>query len=380
MPNTTMNLTELTNMRDSLVQIRNALGKFTRNDDPALEPVDDTATIGDVVEVAPVVDGEVDPEATPVTGEIVEIVVEDENGAVVENKAQYRRVANAKVIRNATGGLECYVPVATKTTTANATPKAPATSNTRYVRVANRKSCNENGGRTIADMQAGVPYKPAYPADQYATITKNIAQLNAMIENAIVKDTVKKEIDEALKETGIKTNAATPAGKHFVRTKNFRHVKNNDGTLEVIIDTAGAEDVSEQDLACFTPAPITDGNTAPIEETLAIPTPPVSVEVVVDGIPVATADTLNKAGTKQAATQTNNSGVANTTYNAYHPELQPLLAGNADLQAMLALAHWSEQGGDAQPAQTGVDTLNAAAMEYVGDEAPLEIPVLFPKK
>lgn len=383
-----LTLNEISTLRRNLTAVTNELRKITstpvKNDatpDDTLEVMGDgdgEATIGDIVEVAPTTEeGDVIPDAAPVTGEIVEIVETDVDGNVTENsRKHYRRVQNCKMFRNSKGKIEAYVPV----TVTNAAPKAPAKSKARYVRVINRKSCNtEDGGRTIDDMQAGVPYKPAYPADQYATITKNLAHMSTLLENALgVKETTEKEIDEALKEKGITQNAAQPKGKRYVRTKNYRAVKNSDGTLEVIIDTTGATDVSEKDMGVFTPAPIEDANTAPIEETLAFPIPPVTVEVVVDGVPVTSGSTENKAR-KGKAVQTNNELYDAGIYTSNHPALQPFIATNEDLKAMLALAQFCETPGMMQ-LQTDVATTNAGAEEYFGDAAPLEIPTVFPKE
>jgi hypothetical protein len=239
-------------------------------------------------------------------------------------------------------------------------------------------------------MQAGVKYTPAFPMDDYATVTKNIAKIDALLTNALktanatsIKDTVKSEIDEALKETGITKNSQPgqpgTVSKRYVRTKNYRTVRNAEGMLEVIIDASNATDCGTE-LEKITADSIIDVGTDPIEKTLETPASPVTVEVVMDGIPVS--KTENKAVTPKAVTTHN--AAAPLTSN--HPDLQPFLASNADLQAMLALAKFSEIPANVEMlTKTDANTYNAAVEEnadymFYGDNAPLEMPTLFPAK
>ena len=387
-----MTLNDLKTLRNELVEIHNSLGKLskssrTRNEEDGLleiEVVDDEAEVGDTVLVAPIVDGEVVDTEPEVLGEIIEIVeTADDEPAVEEvtenaRKVRYQRIKNAKVTRNAkTGSYDVLVPIT------NAAPKVmpKATPKPKRYQVINRKSCNTDGGRTIDDMNAGATYTPAFPADQYAKITKNLARIDALIENTMgVKDKVKEEIDEALKETGVTQNVQQPKGKRYVRTKNYRTVKNSDGTLEVVIDASAATDIPDAELECFIPKPPADGNSTPLEDALAgaTPAPPVAVDVILDGIPVASVasvDTTNK-GTLPQPVQTNNEAFG---YTASHPDLQPFLATNSDLQAMLALAQMCEYSDKAAPVQTDVGTVNAEMLENFGDAAPLVPPALFQK-
>jgi len=409
-----MTVKDLKVLRNELVGIRDVFRKTIKNsriknddetDDSSEiveivdieEPELEEAEVGDVVEVAPIIEGEVALDAPEVLGEIVEIVeVKDEEEipvASTENTAQvrYRRIKNCKVLRTKNGSYEVLCPTSLPTITTNAKPKPKASAPKRYVRMVNRKSCNTDSqeGRTIEDMQAGVKYVPAYSMDEYATVTRNIAKIDALLTNTqSIKDTVKTEIDEALKESGIVKNTQS-LKKRYVRTKNFRTVRNTEGLLEVIIDASGASDCSDLELAQITADSIVDANVDPIDKTLETPTSPVVVEVVMDGIPVA--KTENKRATPSklpTATMTHNA--FNTPIpvplTSQHPDLQPFLASNADLHAMLALAQYCEYPGNADSQEKNeVSTYNAAGgtgEEYLpyGDAAPLEMPSLFPSK
>ncbi len=381
-----MTVNDLKVLRNDLVSIQNALKPIIQNArikneeddaDDIIEIVDDpeVAEFGEYVAVAPLgVDGEANTEVAPVIGELLEVVEEDDLQQTIETlpetpvkNVRYQRITNCKVCRTANGNYEVFAPVQPATTT-NAPPKA--TKPKRYVRLVNCKSsCNSDpqAGYTVDDMQVGVKYTPAYPTSDYATVTKNIARIDALLTNAVpIKEAIKSEISDALKESGITKNAQ----KRYVRTKNYRTIKNSEGQLEVIIDASNATDCNASEIAQITADSIADGTATPLEKTLETPTSPVTVEVIMDGIPVA--KTENKA-------MTTHNAAAPLTSN--HPALQPFIAADADLKAMLALAQFCENPASAtQATQYDIDTMNAAADELYSDAAPLEIPTLFPAK
>jgi len=201
---------------------------ITIEDDLNVDETDQIAEVGDPVVVQPVDD----PEAEPVEGDIIEIIDDTEgDGSIVDevpvlaSRAKYRRVANAKIVKNADGTLSAVVPVAQV----------------------------KNARKTVAN---GVKYAPVMPSKDYATTetttmesmsVKNMrekaAKYDALVRNAkarAIANTIDQAIDDAVEEALKKKNASSgglmnESGK-CRRFKNYRRIINADGTEEIEVD------------------------------------------------------------------------------------------------------------------------------------------------
>jgi hypothetical protein len=194
----------------------------------------DEAAVGDTVLVQP---------AAPVEGEIMEIVPEETEmppvpeSEPVANARRYKRINNARIIRNADGSESVVVPVESPAVPPKAvatTPVAPTQNVRRYV------------ARNAASQPRAPKYVPAMPAKDYATIlnAEKARRYDELIANANLEQEIDKIIADSLdkhitQNRAQVTNAAPATPKktvpRIIRTKNFRVVKNAD-EFEVIID------------------------------------------------------------------------------------------------------------------------------------------------
>ncbi len=217
--------------------------------------------VGDVVEV------EI-PEGTTVTAKVVdtepeEIVEETEiveggdegegegEEETVENVRHYRRVKNARVIRNKDGSLDVLVPVASKNCGgagcgAKKTGKKVTNVRRRYkVRTVTRNSGYEPESAYAKKIPGdGID---AISKATYIEMARKAKLYDRLVANATIDQAIEESIDKALKKQGI---ANTRKARKSVRNLRRRSFRNEDGeytydfvdeAVEAPVDTAAAD-------------------------------------------------------------------------------------------------------------------------------------------
>ena len=214
--------------------------------------------VGDVVEV------EI-PEGTTVTAKVVdtepeEIVEETEiveggdegegegEEETVENVRHYRRVKNARIIRNKNGSLDVLVPVASKNCGAagcgaKKTGKKVTNVRRRYkVRTVTRNSGYEPESAYAKKIPGdGID---AISKATYIEMARKAKLYDRLVANATIDQAIEESIDKALKKQGI---ANTRKARKSVRNLRRRSFRNEDGeytydeVAEAPVDTAVAD-------------------------------------------------------------------------------------------------------------------------------------------
>lgn len=187
-------------------------------------------------------------------GEDVEDFVEGEEEAV-ENR-RYRRIKNARLVRLRNGKMALVVPRARRVKNVR-----------RYRTRAVTRNLGFDGG--VDGTYAGTLKTDGI--DSWATVENKARAYDRLVQKAAIKNTIDQAIQEAVKKAteevgncktkNTRTRVRNARGR-FLRFKNFRRVRNDDGTIEIIIDTA--------DPGIPTDLPIVDETTdlAPVEENI----------------------------------------------------------------------------------------------------------------
>lgn len=214
--------------------------------------------VGDVVEV------EI-PEGTTVTAKVVdtepeEIVEETEiveggdegegEEETVENVRHYRRVKNARIIRNKDGGLDVLVPVPAKNCGGGCCGSKSAKKVANVRRRYKVRTVTRNAG-----YEPEAAYAKKVPGDgidaiskaTYIEMARKAKLYDRLVANATIDQAIEESIDKALKKQGI-TN--TRKARKSVRNLRRRSFRNEDGeytydfvdeAVEAPVDTAAAD-------------------------------------------------------------------------------------------------------------------------------------------
>lgn len=249
----------------------------------------------DVIEEAPVEEEVVEEEAAEVgdtvvieptaeiTGEIVEVVEEapaDEEEYVeeevveepVQNRRLYRRIKNARIVRNDKGGCDVLVPVETK-------KKAKPVKNIR--RYKTRTVTRNAGADGFTAESAYAKLVPTQGVASWATTVNKARKYDALVQKATLNATIDKAIDDAVKKAldGVKNcskgtcNSKATKGSGYKRFNNYRRVRNEDGTIsiDIALDDIGAGAPID------VPAPVVDEGPIPADSMVE------DIDIVVDG-------------------------------------------------------------------------------------------------
>lgn len=264
------------------------------------EPVD--AGYEDVVEDVPAEDGTaevgdkvvIQPTGDEITGEIVEVVEDapEEEEVLeeepVENRRRYRRVKNARILRNADGTRDVIVPVDEKKVT--------------NVRRYKTRSVALNGSLPVDGAYAKTISTP--DIGSLATVINKAKKYDELLLNATIEQSIDDAVKKALQKSGSgggtslnssctkKTCNTKQTAKQY-RFRNYRRVRNEDGTIEIDVDLADAIPVVDPVAAVGdVAAPAIDSVVDPAAD-IAVDVPPVadtaivspveSVDIIVDG-------------------------------------------------------------------------------------------------
>ena len=203
-----------------------------------LEEVEDGAEVGvgDVVEVeiprgttvtAKVVDTEPQEEIVEET-EVVEPDFEEEegDGDVVENRRQYRRVKNARIIRTKNGSLDVLVPVEGKSCCDKGCGGRKKVTN---VRRRYKVRSTRNAGY---DPETAYAKKiPSDGIDSFATVVNKARKYDRLVANATIDAAIDEAIKKALQQNGITNRSIAPKKVQPTRmnkVRNYRRFFNDD--------------------------------------------------------------------------------------------------------------------------------------------------------
>lgn len=175
----------------------------------------------------------------------------------VENR-RYRRIKNARLVRLRNGRMALVVP-------RSATRRVKNTRR-RYRTRAVTRNLGFDGG--VDGTYAGTLKTEGI--DSWATVENKARAYDRLVQKAAIKNTIDQAIEEAVKKAtegvdncktrNTRTKVRNARGR-FLRFKNFRRVRNDDGTIEIIIDTT--------DPGIPTDLPIDDTtDLAPVEENI----------------------------------------------------------------------------------------------------------------
>lgn len=247
-------------------RIRNADGDIEEqieevDEEPVEEEVDETVGVGDTVVIQP------DQE---ITGEIVEVVeeapsdevveeVEEEEEPVQNARRRYRRVKNARILRNSAGGCDVLVPIET--------PQKPVY-RTKNVRRYRTRTVTRNAGIPVDGTYAKTVSTPDVAS--WATVANKARRYDELLLNASIEQSIDDALKKALNKNGITNNGCkgrctTNRRSNVLRFDRYRQVRNEDGTVSIEIDMTDARPAD----TCGIPSDAAD-----------------DVDVVVDGRPI----------------------------------------------------------------------------------------------
>ena len=210
-------------------------------DDFTDDGADDIPDVGETVVIEP---------TEPIVGSVVEIVEEDDPMLEIEeefeeepvsNATRYRRVKNARIIKNADGSQDVVVPVETKKVE-NARKPGNVRRYTRRV-VAN--------GQAVANRGTSTKYQPVVSSKDYATILNKAKKYDELLLRNSLDQEIDRAIGDAMKKytmnasecDGIQDGTdktekpkSTKVKNKYLRFKNYRMVENADGTVDIIAD------------------------------------------------------------------------------------------------------------------------------------------------
>lgn len=247
-------------------RVRNADGDI--EEEVVEEPTDVTSEdvgVGDTVVIKPKdeIEGEIVEivEESPADDEVIEEVEEEE--APVQNvRRRYRRVKNARVLKNADGGCDVLVPVEPERTMYR----------TKNVRRYRTRTVTRNAGIPVDGTYAKTISTP--DAASWATVANKARKYDELVMNANIEDALKKAVQDALQSNGIANSCAKKTyNSRMRRFKNYRRVRNEDGSIAIEIDLADAEPTGVN---------VTTGPDAPNIEDLRVRIDPEPSDVAID--------------------------------------------------------------------------------------------------
>lgn len=276
--------TRVRNVR-RIIRTRNADGEIEETivEEPAETtdaatdiPEDAVIPVSEIIEV--IEESAVAPEEVGGTEEIVEEVPAEE----VQNVRRYRRIKNARIIRGANGRCDVVVP-------AEEAPKRKV-ANRRYV----RRVVSSNAGYKLlypdaiiakdTDDMGYIEYVPANDPSGFSTPAKlnNYRTIRRAVSSNEMGESIgddlsktKKDLEDIKKTLdSLKNSRSFSTGNGRMRFRNYRTIRNEDGTMEIEIEVKDA----------LPP----DGDA--IGEGGFDADSPVDVSVVVDGVEVASSE------------------------------------------------------------------------------------------
>lgn len=226
-------------LRRVLRRIRNEgedladLGDIEELDDEGGEEDGGEVGVGDVVEV------EI-PQGTTVTAQIVdtepqeEIVEEteivddgdegDDDEEVVENRRQYRRVKNARIIRTKNGALDVLVPVASSRCSGGKCGGGrKKVKNVRRYKVRSTRNAGYDPETAYAKKI------PSDGIDSFATVVNKAKKYDRLVANATIDAAIDEAIKKALQANGVANTASAPKkARPIGKVRNTRRFFNED--------------------------------------------------------------------------------------------------------------------------------------------------------